>query len=59
MEKIKEITDDYTPEQLEDIKKLLELYKRVPTEKRELFMMTLCAYMDGIQLGDVYHCKDD
>lgn len=41
----------YTPEQIRDAEKLCQLMQSVPDEKRQMFSISLLAYMNGLEAG--------
>lgn len=43
--------EGYTPEQIGDARKLIEILMRVPEEKKMLFTAVVTAYMDGVEAG--------
>lgn len=51
MEHLKELLDDYSPEQLSDIEKFINLYEQIPQEKKSVFMFIINAYMEGLMAG--------
>ncbi len=51
MDRIHNLSSLYTRDQIEDIEKLLAICDKVPKEKREIYMITLRAYMEGMATG--------
>lgn len=43
----------YTPEQIEDAEKLCQLMQKVPDAKRQMFSVSVLAYMNGFEAGFV------
>lgn len=43
--------DGYTPEQLNDAKRLIEILVGVPEDKRAIFTAITTAYIDGVETG--------
>ncbi len=43
--------EGYTPEQIGDARKLIEILMGVPEEKKVLFTAVVTAYMDGVETG--------
>lgn len=42
---------DYSEEIRSDIEKLIEIYEKVPAEKRGIFLITLRAFIEGLTIG--------
>lgn len=53
MNDIKNKLESYTSEQISDIEKLIKIYDEISTDNKKLFMLTLCAYMEGIKIGQM------
>ena len=43
--------EGYTPEQLNDAKRLIEILVGVPEDKRAIFTAITIAYIDGVETG--------
>ena len=41
----------YTPEQIKDAEKLCQLMQKVPDAKRQMFSVSVLAYMNGFEAG--------
>lgn len=41
----------YTPDQIKDAEKLCQLMQKVPDEKRQMFSVSVLAYMNGFEAG--------
>ena len=41
----------YTPEQINDAEKLCQLMQKVPDAKRQMFSVSVLAYMNGFEAG--------
>ncbi len=41
----------YTPEQIKDAEKLCQLIQKVPDAKRQMFSVSILAYMNGFEAG--------
>lgn len=41
----------YTPDQIRDAEKLCQLMQKVPDEKRQMFSISVLAYMNGFEAG--------
>lgn len=43
--------EGYTPEQISDAKRLIEILVGVPEDKRAIFTAITTAYIDGVETG--------
>lgn len=41
----------YTPDQIRDAEKLCQFMQKVPDEKRQMFSVSVLAYMNGFEAG--------
>ena len=41
----------YTPDQIKDAEKLCQLMQKVPDAKRQMFSVSVLAYMNGFEAG--------
>ncbi len=44
----------YTLEQIRDAEKMCQLMQKVPDAKRQIFSVSVLAYMNGMEAGMVY-----
>jgi len=51
MNDIKDKLETYTPEQIEDIERIIELYEQIPSDKKDVFMLMFRTYMAGVTMG--------
>lgn len=42
---------EYTPEHIADAEKICQLIKNIPEPRRQLYVFSMMAYMDGIEAG--------
>ncbi len=41
----------YSPDQIKDVEKLCQLMQEVPDAKRQMFSVSVLAYMNGFEAG--------
>lgn len=51
MEHLKELLDEFSPEQLSDIERFVSQYEQIPQDKRNLFVLIINAYIEGLMTG--------
>ncbi len=51
MEKTQDNLTVCSPKQKEDIEKMIGIYKRIPDDKKELLLMLMRSYMEGLEAG--------
>lgn len=44
--------DGYTEDQINDARKILDVYERVPDEKKPVFMAMMNGFMNGMEMQE-------